>query len=155
MAITARELLAKKDLILARKGKQINIDVEGVGVFLANIPEAADFEDAEVYYNAHKREARNSDVVLIYRQIAEPNLKDPDLVAGLAEATGHENAPGPWVVDALLLPGQIARIARIFMEKAGFSVDSARELTASEVKELERQMLSVEAYNLGGEVKNG
>lgn len=154
MATSAKELLARKDQILGLKKKQANIEVKGVGVFLVDLPTPSDFEDAEVYYDAHKNEARNSDVVLVYRQIVEPNLKDAELVAALAEATGHENVAGPWVLDALLKPGQIARMSRIFMEEAGYDVDSACILSDEAVKELEKQMMAVEANKAGQKVKN-
>lgn len=154
MATSAKDLLGRVDDILARKGKEANIDVEEVGVFRVNFPTVDDFADAEVYYKAHKKEVRDSDVVLVYRQIVEPDLNDPELVAALAEKTGHANVPGPWVVDALMQPGQVGRIAGIFMEKAGYKLDSAVVLTDEQTKQLEQEMLAVEANKKGQKVKN-
>ena len=156
MAMTAKDLIARKTEILARKSNYVNVNLEGVGVWKFEIPTQGDYSDAEVYLDAHKNEARNVDVLQVYWRCVEPNLKDAELCKVYAEELGRKDAtPGAWILDAILKPGQITRVAQIFLEESGYTPKSAVAMTDAQVQELEKQAMAYEEYKGGEEIKNG
>ena len=78
MAMTAKDLVARGSEILNRKKECINIEIDGVGVWRLRVPTPDEWNDNNVYFDAHKNEARNVDVVHVFRQCEEPNLKDAE-----------------------------------------------------------------------------
>lgn len=127
MAMTAKELLALKTDFIKRKDETVDIQIKDIGTWTFNVPSSADILDATVYRDEHYQgQSSKLDSVLVFRQAKEPDLYDKDLVAGLCEVAGLDDAKaGDWEVEVMLKPGQIQRISSILMEKAGYTADSA------------------------------
>lgn len=138
MAMTAKDLIAKKTTLLERKNETFEVNIKDVGVWKMNVPTAEDIIDSNVYAENHKREVRNDTVVLCYNMTIQPSLKDAELVAAFADATGHENAPGPWIVDAILNAGEVKNLCEILLSKAGFASDSVVAVQQAEIEGAEQ-----------------
>ena len=155
MAMTAKELVLRGSDILSRKKEFVNINIEEVGVWRFRVPTADDINDNKVYFENHKHEARNGDVVHVYRQCVEPNLKDPELCAYLAPKVGRKDAPpGPWVVDALLKPGEITSIVEIFYKQLGYLTETAHIVSDEESRVIGEGYIAQSEFLVGEEVKN-
>lgn len=156
MAMTAKDLVARGSEILNRKKECINIEIDGVGVWRLRVPTPAEWNDNNVYFDAHENEARNVDVVHVFRQCEEPNLKDAELCKYLADATERKDAtPGPWVVDAILKPGEVTGIVEIMLKQLGYLGESAHIVSDEDSRAVGEGLQAKNAYALGEEVKNG
>lgn len=138
MAMTAKELIAKKTDILSRKDATFEVNIKEVGVWKMRTPNAEDIIDSNVFASEHKNEVRNDAVVLVYNMTVEPNLRDAELVKEVAEAIGRQNTSGPWIVDAILKAGEVKNLSDILLEKAGFSPDSVVSLQQAELEGAEQ-----------------
>lgn len=127
MAMTAKELIAKKTDILARNSEEFDVEIEGVGVWRFRTPNAEDYDDANVYAGAHKKEVRTSDPVIIYNMVVEPNLRDAEVAAAFSPDPDKPKSPGPWVVETILMPGQISNLVGIMLKHTGYDSRSVRE----------------------------
>ena len=117
MAISAKDLIKKKQLIEDKKDKQIEIEVPETGTFLFRIPTLLDYEDAEAY--GKKRDnGYEENKFLLHSCCLEPNLKDPELL----EAFEVKNPID--IVDKLFMVGEVSSIATTLVQKAGFDKDS-------------------------------
>lgn len=117
MAISAKDLIKKKQLIEDKKDKQIEIEVPETGTFLFRIPTLMDYEDAEAY--GKKRDnGYEENKFLLHSCCLEPNLKDPELL----EAFEVKNPID--IVDKLFMVGEVSSIATTLVQKAGFDKDS-------------------------------
>lgn len=135
MAMTAKDLIAKKTDILAQKNAEIDIDIEGVGVWRFRTPTAEDFIDGEKYAEAHKNEVRNSDPVIIYNCVVEPNLRDAELEAAFSPDPEKPKSQGPWIIYELLKTGQVSRVGALLAKQAGFSATSANVVVEEAIVE--------------------
>lgn len=133
MVMTAKELLEKKKVLIDRKHATVDVNIYDVGVWRFAVPTGSDIVDSVTYAENHKRECRNDELALVYFQLVEPNLKDEELVKSLAADLGREANPGPWIVDALLLSGEVKRVSEILLKKAGYG-NSAEAVVEAEVK---------------------
>lgn len=115
MAITAKELIAKKTDITARKAGLVEIEVRDIGTFTFKAPSTADFVDAAEYSRTHggADSSALTTVYMIYSLCEAPDLHDVDLQKAYG-AHGHD------IVTALFKPGEIAQISDILSEAAGF-----------------------------------
>lgn len=154
MAMTSKDLIASKSKILARKKDYLYVDIDGIGVWKFENPTPQDYIDNDVYFEAHKKEVRNTDVLMIFNRCVEPNLRDPELAKAFAEETGHDPKVGPWIVDAILQTGQVSRIATIFLEANGFLNNSAVMLSDDDLKKAKQEFIAYSEYEESTDLKN-
>lgn len=117
MALNAKELIKKRDLINQKKNKEIEIEVPDTGTFLFRLPTLEDYEDSEKYANARKKPILANNY-LIYTCCIEPNLTDEEL---LKEFECKESVE---IVDKIFMIGEITSIADTLVKKAGFDKDN-------------------------------
>lgn len=118
MAISAKDLIKKKQLIEDKKDKQIEIEVPETGTFLFRIPNMLDYEDAEAYGKNRKQGGVEENKFLIHSCCIEPNLKDSELL----EAYGVKNPVD--IVSKIFMVGEISSIATTLVGKAGFDKEA-------------------------------
>lgn len=120
MAISAKDLIKKKQLIEDKKDKQIEIEVPDTGTFLFRVPNLEDYEDAEAYGKNRKRGGVEENKYLIHSCCIEPNLKDAELL----DTYGVKNPVD--IVSEIFMVGEIQSIASTLVSKAGFDKEAYR-----------------------------
>lgn len=116
MALNAKELIKKRDLINQKKNKEIEIVLD-IGTFLFRLPTLDDYEDSEEYAKRRKKQILANNY-LIYTCCIEPNLRDEEL---LKEFECKEPVE---IVDKIFVIGEITSIADTLVKKAGFDKDN-------------------------------
>ena len=119
MALNAKELIKKRNLIEQKKNKEIEIEVPDTGTFLFRLPTISDWEDAEAYSKSRKSPALANNY-LIHACCVEPNLRDEELLKEFEVKDPID------IVEKVLLVGEIPAIAEILVDKAGFQKDSMK-----------------------------
>lgn len=119
MAISAKDLINKKQLIEDKKESQLEIEVPDVGTFLFRLPTINDYQDAQAKAKNRPDEAMENKY-LIYTCCVEPALNDKEL----QDEFGCKEPID--IVDKLFMIGEISNIARILVEQAGFGDDYMR-----------------------------
>lgn len=117
MALNAKELIKKRDLINQKKNKEIEIEVPDTGTFLFRLPTLEDYEDSEAYAKSRKKQILANNY-LIHACCIEPNLRDEEL---LKEFECKEPVE---IVDKIFMIGEITSIADTLVKKAGFDKDN-------------------------------
>lgn len=117
MAINAKDLLEKKGLIEDRQNQKVIVETP-LGDFTFKVPTINILTDAKTYENAHKD---RDNQYCIYTCCLEPDLKDQDLQREFNK--GKEPVD---IVDTIFLPGEVASIANILIEKAGYESKSIK-----------------------------
>lgn len=114
MAISAKDLIAKKGLLEEEKEKIVSIDVEGVGSFDFRIPTMEDYTDATA--KAKKRPNKGiEDKWLVFACCVSPDLSDPEL------QKAYDCKEPLEIVDKIFLIGVVSKIAQELVRQAGFS----------------------------------
>lgn len=117
MALSAKELIKKRDLINQKKNKEIEIEVPETGTFLFRLPTLEDYEDAEAYGKSRKQTTLSNNF-LIHACCLEPNLRDSELLKE------YECKDPVDIVEKILMFGEITSIADVLVKKAGFDKDN-------------------------------
>lgn len=116
MALNAKELIKKRDLINQKKNKEIEIVLD-IGTFLFRLPTLEDYEDSEAYAKSRKKPILANDY-LIHVCCIEPNLRDEELLKEFGCKEPVE------IVNKLFMIGEITSIADTLVKKAGFDKDN-------------------------------
>lgn len=111
--LTAKDLLARKNLIARQKCATFEIDVENFGAFKFRTPTIDDIEDAQKF-----KDGDSQDDYIIYTCSVEPNLRNAELQEGFECSEPFD------IVEKLFLPGVIPQIAEKIVQKAGFKAGS-------------------------------
>ena len=109
MAISVKELIAKKEELAAKKTEPVNF-VTSIGTVTVKKPTKSMVAEA-------LERGDDGDAYLIINQVVEPNLKDPELqeAYGCAEPLD--------IIGKLFLPGEVVNFARAIMRTSGYGVD--------------------------------
>ena len=111
-ALTAQELIRKRELIEKKKTQKVNIEVKDLGTFQFRIPDYLDIEDSNA--------ADDSDAYLIYACCEQPDLKDSDLQK-------EYDAQMPLdIVNKIFMPGEVSRMAGLLVQKAGYDKECVK-----------------------------
>lgn len=116
MAISAKDLINKRQLIEDKKEAQVEIEVPDVGAFLFRLPTINDYQDAKAKAKNRKDEGMENKY-LIYACCLEPALNNKEL------QDAYECKEPIEIVDKLFMIGEITSIAQILVDKAGFNND--------------------------------
>lgn len=116
MAVSAKDLINNRKLIEERKDDQIEIEVPDVGAFLFRLPTINDYQDAQAKAKNRQNEAMENKY-LIYTCCVEPGLNNKEL------QDAYECKEPIDIVDKLFMIGEIASIAQILVDNAGFNND--------------------------------
>ncbi|MEF3313328.1 hypothetical protein PV433_31040 [Paenibacillus sp. GYB004] len=112
--LTITDLLAQKDQLKKRKGRQQRLYVESLDAEIV-IEEPSRELAAEALEMANDETLSDkADAHVVYHTVVSPNLKDPKLQKefGCAEPTD--------IVDILFRPGEIAAISGFALQLAGY-----------------------------------
>lgn len=109
MAVTISELISQKEAIRTRKSALYDVETS-VGDIVCKLPDAALV--AESWDMTSNAEGNKN---LVYQCCIEPNLKDRELHKAFGVAEPFD------VVEAIFMPGEIAKIAGHLLKLAGFN----------------------------------
>ncbi|MCW6678158.1 hypothetical protein NH286_03190 [Anaerococcus sp. NML200574] len=118
--LSAKELLAKKNIIEDKKNKKIEIEVPDIGTFTFRLPSIADYEDAQAYGKNRDNPGYEQNKYLIYACCLDPKLDDEELMKGFEVKAAVD------LIDKLMLVGEVSSIATILVEKAGFDKEALK-----------------------------
>jgi hypothetical protein len=113
MAVSIKDLIAKKETLTQRKKQKYDIETSA-GVLTVKMPTRSHVADL--------LRLDDSDAHLIIGYVVEPNLRDPQLLEayGCLEPTD--------IVEKIFDPGEIPAIGRKIMELAGYGKNIRAEL---------------------------
>lgn len=119
MALNAKELIKKRDLINQKKNKEIEIEVPETGTFIFRLPTLEDYEDSEAYAKGRKKQTLANNY-LLHACCLEPNLRDEELLKA------YDCKDPVDIIEKILLVGEITSIADALVKKAGFDKDNIK-----------------------------
>ena len=114
MAISVKDLIAKKEEIAAKKHATVDF-VTSIGTVTVKKPTKS------MVLESIERD-NDGDAYLILQQVVEPNLKDPELQAAYGCAEPLD------IVEKIFMPGEITNLARAIMKTSGYGVDIVEDL---------------------------
>ena len=117
MALSAKDLINKRQLIEDKKESQIEIEVPETGAFLFRLPTINDYQDAQAKAKNRTDDDTMPNKYLIYTCCIEPALNDKDL------QDAYECKEPIDIIDKLFMIGEVSSIAQILVDKAGFNND--------------------------------
>lgn len=117
--LTAKDLLAKKDIIRERMNAKITLDTE-LGEITFRMPTREDIMDSQAYTNPSG--ADKSSEFLIYSTILEPDLRDAEL-----QAEFLDKGEDPMnIVNKVFLAGEVVTVAMTLLNESGYSDESVK-----------------------------
>ena len=114
MAISVKDLIAKKEKIAANKAATVDF-VTSIGTITAKKPTKS------MVLESLERD-KDGDAYLILQQVAEPDLKDPELQKAYSCMEPLD------IVEKIFLPGEVVNLAKAIMRTSGYGVDIVEDL---------------------------
>lgn len=115
--LDVKELLKRADEIKKRHEQTVTLEIKGLGACKFKVPSKSLIDDARTYDNGAA-----VDEFTVAECMIAPKLNDPELLT----AYGVSNSID--LVNKIFLAGEVARVATILIEKAGYTEALVKEI---------------------------